>query len=246
MTKRADESCDAAHETPPERVSRSTLEQPRHEPGGTVTDNDANMRFMRDATDTPLALTKAYKDAHELGITTVDPMIGTQIAVLAAAAAAENIIEIGTGAGVSGLWMLQGAPGSTLTSIDTEPEHLAAARDAFATADVPASRVRLIRGQALDVLPRMNEASYDIVFIDADAEHILDYFAHALRLVRPGGLVLVPGIFSNGKVADPVARDAVTTSYRDLVETVLSAEASGTATITPVGGGLLQLVTAKV
>lgn len=209
-----------------------------------MTDNDASMRFMRDATDTSPALAKAYKDAHELGITPIDPILGTQVAVLAAASAAESIIEIGTGAGVSGLWMLQGAPEATLTSIDSEPEHLAAARDAFAAADVPSSRVRLIRGQALDVLPRMNEASYDIVFIDADPEHLLDYFEHALRLVRPGGLVLVPGIFSNGKVADPVARDEVTKSYRDLVETVLGAD-GGAATITPVKGGLLQLVTAK-
>lgn len=209
-----------------------------------MTDNDASMRFMRDAIDTSPALAKAYKDAHELGITAIDPLLGTQVAVLAAAAGAESILEVGTGAGVSGLWLLQGAPTATLTTIDSEPEHLAAAREAFAAADVAPSRLRLIRGQAIDVLPRMNEASYDIVFLDGDPEHLLDYFEHALRLVRPGGLVLVPGVFANGKVTDPVARDEITKAYRDLVETVLGADA-GAATISPIKGGLLQLVTRR-
>lgn len=207
-----------------------------------MTDNDASMRFMRDATDTSPALAKAYKDAHELGITPIDPILGTQVAVLAAASAAESIIEIGTGAGVSGLWMLQGAPEATLTSIDSEPEHLAAARDAFAAADVPSSRVRLIRGQALDVLPRMNEASYDIVLVDADAEEVIEYVEHGLRLVRAGGTVLVPRVLAGGAVADPVRRDPVTSAYRSLIqETQSSPAVIGALSI--VGEGLLQLTT---
>ncbi len=208
-----------------------------------MTELDANLRFVRDAINTPDALTKAYKDAHELGVTTIDALLGSQIAVLAAAARAESIIEIGTGTGVSGLWLLHGAPGATITSIDSEPEHLAAAKNAFAAAGVPATRARLIRGQALEVLPRMNEASYDVVFLDADAAHLIEYFEHALHLVRPGGIVLVPGVFEVGNVADPVTRDEAARAFRDLVETVMQSDA-GVATISPLGGGLLQLVTA--
>jgi predicted O-methyltransferase YrrM len=162
--------------------------------------------------------------------------------VLAAASRALNIVEIGTGAGVSGLWLLRGAPRAILTTSDKEPEHLASARRAFTDARVPAARARFITGRAADVLPRMNEASYDIVFVDADADGVIEYVEHGLRLVRPGGLVLVPRVLAGGAVADPVRRDPVTTAYRSLIqETQSSPAVIGALSI--VGEGLLQLTT---
>ena len=88
------------------------------------------------------------------------------------------MVEIGTGAGVSGLWLLRGAPQAVLTTIDNEPEHLAAARQAFADAKIPPAKARFITGRAADVLPRMNESSYDIVLIDADPENVIEYVEH--------------------------------------------------------------------
>jgi predicted O-methyltransferase YrrM len=164
------------------------------------------------------------------------------MAVIAAASRARSIIEVGTGGGVSGLWLLRGAPGATLTTIDSEPEHLGAARQAFADAKIPAARARFITGRASDVLPRMNEASYDIVLIDADPEGVIEYVEHGLRLVRAGGTVLVPRVLAGGAVSDPVRRDPQTAAYRSLIqETQASPAVIGALSIT--GEGLLQLTT---
>ena len=81
---------------------------------------------------------------------------------------ASSILEIGTGAGVCGLWLLTGAPDATLTSIDLEIDYQQHARQSFLDAGVPAARVRLIAGRARDVLPRMNDGAYDLVLVDAD------------------------------------------------------------------------------
>jgi len=143
---------------------------------------------------------------------------------------------------VSGLWLLHGSPRATITTIDSEPEHLGAARSAFSDARVPAARARFITGRASDVLPRMNEASYDIVFIDADPEGVIEYVEHGLRLVRAGGTVLIPRVLAHGAVADPVRRDAVTTAYRSLIQEVQSSPAVIGA-LSTTGEGLLQLTT---
>ncbi|MFV0373809.1 O-methyltransferase [Microbacterium sp.] len=203
-------------------------------------DHDAIQRFADEATLEPDHIAHARAHALELGAEPVSPAVGAQIAVLAAATNALNVVEIGTGAGVSGLWLLHGSPRATVTTIDNEPEHLAAARKAFQDARIPPARARFITGRAADVLPRMNEASYDIVLVDADAEHVIEYVEHGLRLVRTGGTVLVPRVLAGGTVADPVKRDPVTVAYRSLIhETQASPAVLGA--LSTVGEGLLQL-----
>lgn len=201
---------------------------------------DANWRFATTEVAEPDAIARARASAHELGVEPVDPAVGAQIAVIAASSQALNIVEIGTGAGVSGLWLLHGAPGATLTTIDIEPEHLAAARQAFADARIPPARARFIAGRAADVLPRMNESAYDVVLVDADPESVLEYVEHALRLVRSGGTVLVPRALQGTRVADPVARDETTASFRSLIQETRESSAVLSA-LSIVGDGLLQL-----
>lgn len=201
---------------------------------------DANWRFATTEVAEPDAIARARASAHELGIEPVDPAVGAQIAVIAASSQALNIVEIGTGVGVSGLWLLHGAPGATLTTIDIEPEHLAAARQAFADARIPPARARFIAGRAADVLPRMNESAYDVVLVDADPESVLEYVEHALRLVRSGGTVLVPRALQGTRVADPVARDETTASFRSLIQETRESSAVLSA-LSIVGDGLLQL-----
>ncbi|MDF2554394.1 MAG: methyltransferase [Microbacterium sp.] len=204
--------------------------------------HDASDRFAHEAIVEPDPIARARTHALEIGADPISAPVGAQVAVLAAAARALNIVEIGTGAGVSGLWLLHGAPRAILTTIDKEPEHLATARRAFTDARIPPARARFITGRASDVLPRMNEASYDIVFVDADAEGVIEYVEHGLRLVRPGGLVLVPRVLAGGAVADPVRREPVTSAYRSLIqETQGSPAVIGALNI--VGEGLLQLTT---
>src|SRR4051794_7512228 len=188
-----------------------------------MSDQDAIARFARESIIEPEHIQRARTHAVEIGANPISAIVGAQCAVIAAATAATSIVEIGTGAGVSGLWLLHGAPGAILTTIDSEPENLGVARQSFHEAKVPSARARFISGRAVEVLPRMNEASYDIVLIDADPENVIAYVEHGLRLVRPGGTVLIPRVLNGGKVADPVQRDAVTSAYRSLIqETQLS------------------------
>jgi predicted O-methyltransferase YrrM len=209
-----------------------------------MSEHDANARFIRESIVEPASIARARAHAVELGASPVSAAVGSQIAVLAAATAARSIVEIGTGAGVSGLWLLHGAPQAVLTSIDNEPEHLAAARQAFADARIPATRARFITGRAADVLPRMNEASYDIVLIDADPENVIEYVEHGLRLARTGGMVLVPRVLAGGRVADPVQRDDVTSAYRSLIQETQESSAV-LATVSSAGEGLLQLISVE-
>lgn len=205
-------------------------------------DQEAIRRFAAETTVEPETIARARAHALEIGANPISPPVGAQCGVLAAATGALNIVEIGTGGGVSGLWLLHGSPRATLTTIDIEPEHLAVARRSFADAKVPPARARFITGRAADVLPRMNEASYDIVLVDADADGVIEYVEHGLRLVRPGGMVLVPRVLAGGAVADPVRRDDVTRAYRSLIqETQSSPAVLGALSI--VGEGLLQLTT---
>lgn len=188
----------------------------------------------------PADAATARQHSLERAVDAVSPAVGAQLAVLAAATRAESIIEIGTGLGVSGLWMLHGAPEATLTSIDIEAEHHEAARAVFTEAGHSAARVRLIGGRALDVLPRMNDRSYDLVLIDADPENLLAYAEHGLRLVRPRGVVAVPHALWHGKVADPAQRDDTVADFRALL--TATAESANVTALSTSGDGLLQIV----
>lgn len=207
-----------------------------------MSEQAAVARFVREHVSEPDHIARARQHTRELGVTPVSAPVGAQLAFLAAATGARSIIELGTGAGVSGLWLLHGAPDATLTTIDSEPEHLGAAREAFQAARIPSSRVRWITGRAAEVLPRMNEAAYDLVLVDADPEHVIDYVEHGLRLARPGGVVLVPRVLAGGRVADPVQRDDLTTAYRTLLRETQESPAV-VAALAPIGEGLLQLTT---
>lgn len=202
--------------------------------------HETTWRFATTETVEPETIAKARATSLEMGVEPIDPAVGAQIALIAAACDALNMVEIGTGAGVSGLWLLRGARRGILTTLDVEPEHLAVARQAFADAKIPPARARVIAGRAADVLPRMNESAYDIVLIDADPADVLDDFAHALRLVRVGGTVLVARALQGTRVADPVARDEATRGYRDLLGAVKDSDAVLSA-LSIVGDGLLQV-----
>jgi predicted O-methyltransferase YrrM len=149
--------------------------------------------------DEPLLAARA--NAADLGGTEpVLPSVGAALRFLASAVGAKTIVEIGTGCGSSGIWLLRGMrAGSTLTSVDTEPEYQRVARKAFTQAGFAQNQCRLILGRALDVLPRLSDGTYDMVFCDADARDYADYLTAALRLLRPGGIVA----FNNALLAGP-------------------------------------------
>lgn len=186
-------------------------------------------------------LVRARRVSLELGIEPVSRAVSAELSALAVLTNAHAICEIGTGVGVSGLALLRHRPDAILTSIEIEPEYLKEARTLFSDADIPASRARLVEGDARHVMPRLNLAAYDIVLLDADQAQLLEYFEHALGIVRPGGAIVVPSALAHGRVPDPAARDAATQSLRDLLA-VVSESAAIAPALSPIGDGLLTVV----
>ena len=184
-------------------------------------------------------LVNARQRAAEVGVAAVDPATGSVLRMLASATRAKAVVELGTGAGVSSLWLLRGMPaGGILTTVDSESEHQRLAKASFAEAGVPSGRVRVIAGRALDVVPRLSDAAYDLVFCDAARSENLDYLNAAMRLLRPGGIVVFAGALGGGRVAEPSARDADTVAQREFAKT-LRDDARFVAGAIPVGTGLL-------
>ncbi len=202
-----------------------------------VTDDTAS--WIADWQPEDTALQAARQRAAEVGVGAVDPATGAVLRLLASANGAGAAVELGTGAGVSTLWLLRGLlPDGVLTSVDSDGEHQRLAKASLADAGVPSGRVRLISGRALEVLPRLSEASYDLVFCDAAKSENIDYLAAALTLLRPGGLVVFAGALSNGRITQSGARDAETVAMRELAKAVLAQERL-LPTMIPVGAGLL-------
>jgi len=148
--------------------------------------------------DEPLLTARA--NAEELGGTEpVAPATGAALRFFATAIAARSVVEIGTGCGSSGIWLLRGMrPGGVLTSVDTEPEYHRLARKAFTQAGFATNQARLILGRALDVLPRLSDGAYDLVFCDADQASYPEYLTAGLRLLRAGGIVVFNDTLSPG------------------------------------------------
>jgi len=166
-------------------------------------------------------LQAARQRGHELGCVPIGVGGGAALRFLAAATKARAVVEVGTGAGVSGLWLLRGMrPDGVLTTVDKDPEHQRAAKQAFAEAGVPSGRARLIVGNALEVLPRLADGGYDLVFVDAAKTEYADYLTEALRLLRPGGVVAFDNVLWHDRVADPAQRDPDTVAMRELGRTV--------------------------
>ncbi|MBO0874792.1 MAG: class I SAM-dependent methyltransferase [Pseudonocardia sp.] len=146
-------------------------------------------------------LLEARVRGTDFGCAPIEPAEGAALRFLATALRARAVVEIGTGSGVSGLWLLRGmTPDGVLTSIDIEPEHQRAARAGFREAGYQSSRLRLINGVALDVLPRLADGAYDLVFADAVAVEYPRYLDAAIRLLRPGGVVVLRGVPSEDEL----------------------------------------------
>nr|WP_243896844.1 O-methyltransferase [Actinomyces bowdenii] len=188
------------------------------------------------------ATAQARMRGLELGITPVSPGTGACLRMLAASVGAKSVAEVGTGTGVSGLWLLGGmGPDGVLTTLDIEPEVQREARHAFDAAGYPTARTRIIQGRASDVMPRMAARTYDMVVLDVDPQEAAYLARDALRMLRVGGVLAVTRALWNDRVADPARRDSVTVAARELGKALRDSEALLT-TLLPVGDGLLVTV----
>jgi len=187
-------------------------------------------------------LTDARARAQEVGCVPIHPGGGAALRLLAAVLDARHVVEIGTGTGVSGVWLLRGMrEDGVLTSVDIEAEHQRQAREVFTAEGVSASRTRLITGRALEVLPRLADASYDLVLADGAKDEYPEYVEEAARLLRTGGVLAIDNSLWHDKVADPAQRDPDTIAIRGTL-TALRDDERWLVALLPVGDGLLTAV----
>lgn len=200
---------------------------------------ERNLAYVEESVVEDEILVSARERAVELGAAPVPASVGALLSVMAQVLGARAVVEVGTGAGISGLWLLDGMrEDGTLTTIDSEPEHQRAAKEAFRAADILPARTRLINGRALDVLPRLADGAYDMVFVDAAPLEHPEYIAQGVRLLRPGGVIILHNALLAGRVPDPDQRDAVTHAVRAATRAVAE-DPELTSVLIPVGDGLL-------
>lgn len=165
---------------------------------------------------------------------------GKFLQVLAVLCKAKKILELGTLGGYSTIWMARALPeGGKLISLEVDPHHAEVAITNITKAGV-ADKVEVRVGKALDLLPRMiseKEGPFDLIFIDADKPPYAEYFELALKLSRPGTLIICDNVIRDGKVLDKNSTDEAVKGAQRFNET-LARHTDVTATI-------LQTVGAK-
>lgn len=200
-------------------------------------------RSWRYAEEFPLenpVLARARQQAERQGAEPVAPSVASLLTVLAASTGAEHAVEIGGGCGVSTVALLLGLrTGSALTSIDIDAAHSQTTRELLASAGLDKNhRVRVITGDAADVLPRLSVSSYDFAFIDAGSEQAEQFTYDALALLEPGGLLVLHDPLAGGSVAAPVARDPRTVSLRRVLTDVAACTQDVHVSLVFAGSGL--------
>jgi len=181
---------------------------------------------------------QARNTAEELGTVDPSPAVGGLLRYVVQTLNAKSIAEIGTGSGVSGLWIFNGAASdAVLTSIDTEREHAAAARTVFEEAEIGPQRFRLITGVILEVVGKLADNNYDLIVLRPAAD-LMDLIHESYRLLRSGGVLFIDHALSGGKVADPTQRDFESISRRDGIKAVKE-DSRWSSSLLPVGSGVL-------
>ena len=181
---------------------------------------------------------QARRNGIEVGAT--DPTIASAglLTFIAGLLGAKNIVEIGTGSGVSGLAIFKGAANdSTLTSIDSDRENSESAREIFEEAGITAQRFRLITGNIIEVVGKLADENYDLVVIRSPKD-MVDVVQESYRMLKPNGVLFIDGALDGGRVADPTQRDFETIARRDTVKAVKD-DSRWRSTIISIGGGVL-------
>ena len=169
----------------------------------------------------PAVLAELRAETAKLGADAqmqIAPEQGAFMALLAGVMGARTILEIGTFTGYSSLAMALGSDAG-ITAVDVSEEWTAVARRYWHKAGV-ADRIslRLEGGQAAiaDLLAKGMSGTFDLAFIDADKTSYDAYYEGALRLLRPGGVVMIDNVLWGGDVANPKKTDADTAALRAL------------------------------
>ncbi len=206
------------------------------------TDKHASWAFAESRPAEDDVLLRARERSGDLGITPVSEGTAALLTVLAATRSPATVVEIGTGAGVSGIALMRGlARDAMLTTIDPDAEALRAAREGFAEGGFPANRTRMITGRARTVVPRLNSRAYDLVFLDADKASLSFHVEQSARLLRPGGLLIVNDALDSDRVPKPAVREPSTVACRETGK-LLREDETWHSALVPTGTGVLLAV----
>jgi len=163
---------------------------------------------------------------------------GKLLHLLARLQGARSILEVGTLGGYSTIWLARALPpGGRLITLELEPRHAEVARANIARAGL-AERVEVRVGPASESLPRLTQEGvepFDLVFIDADKEGYPDYLGWALRLTRPGSLIVADNVVRGGALIDPDSSDPRVQAVRRFIELVAAEPCLDATVIQTVG-----------
>ena len=182
---------------------------------------------------------RARQRGIEIGTYDTTPAVGSLLRYVTHLIGANSIVEIGTGAGVSGLWVFQAlAPKGLLTSIDDEVENAKLAKQAFDEAGIGTARYRLITGNSREIVGKLADSLYDMFILRRNAD-LLESVEHAYRSLRPGGVLIIDRALLSGKVADPTQRDPESVGYREIIKVIKESQDHWLPMLLPVGDGVM-------
>jgi predicted O-methyltransferase YrrM len=182
------------------------------------------------------ALTAALEASNAAGLPPIAVSVqqGKFLSLLAGATGARRILEIGTLGGFSTIWLARGAgPQGRVVTLEYEPKHAEVACGNLERAGV-ADRVEVIVGAALDTLPTVT-GPFDLIFIDADKENNLAYLEWAVRLARPGAVIVVDNVIRGGQILRPDSDDARVAATRKTLQAMGEHPRLDTAVLQTVG-----------
>ena len=173
--------------------------------------------------DAALRSATASAKRAEMPAIAVAPAQGRTLQVLARAIGARRILEIGTLAGYSAIWLARALPADgRLVTLEIDPERALVARENLARAGL-SERSEVVVGPAadsLEALIRAKIAPFDMIFIDADKQNCLPYLRHALALARTGTLIVVDNAISRGRLIDPSTGDPSVEGVRSMMDAI--------------------------
>jgi len=201
----------------------------------TPQDVDAFLDSTVVGSDPVLAAAVQASNAAGLPPIAVSVQQGKFLCLLANAMRARRILEIGTLGGCSSIWLARGAgPQGRVVTLEYEPKHAKVARANLQHAGV-ADRVEVIVGAALDTLPTLTGDPFDLVFIDADKENYAAYLEWAVRLARPGSVIVLDNVVRAGQILEPESDDASVQATRQTLQVMGEHPRLDTAVIQTVG-----------
>lgn len=203
-----------------------------------MSDWDLIHRFSNDYLADSEDVAYLHEASLEQGVSALSRTLGSTIYAIARGMDARSIIEVGTGVGVTTMRMAEAAPHAQITSIDSEPDHHVTLRELMPQVGLETTFLRLITERAQDVLPKMNENSYDLVVLDVPADDVEACFDDAVTLCRPGGSILIARVLAGGAIADPAAREPKVSAMRTVLKKVAEDDRVS-HTLLPMAEGLL-------